>query len=52
MPATNRKFWAGVGDGIKAAKENMQPLLKGWLVASIAGKNIPTHKSPATWTDN
>ncbi|KAJ6788275.1 hypothetical protein PWT90_02412 [Aphanocladium album] len=36
MPATNRKFWAGVGDGIKAAKENMQPLLKGWLVASIA----------------
>lgn len=38
MPATNRKFWAGVGDGIKAAKENMQPLLKGWLITSIAGK--------------
>lgn len=36
MPTTNRKFWGGVGDGIKAAKENMQPLLKGWLVASIA----------------
>ncbi|XWW93204.1 hypothetical protein V2A60_001134 [Cordyceps javanica] len=36
MPTTNRKFWAGVGDGIKAAKENMQPLLKGWLVTSIA----------------
>ncbi|KAM3526753.1 hypothetical protein NHJ13051_003279 [Beauveria bassiana] len=36
MPATNRKFWASVGDGIKAAKDNMQPLLKGWLVASIA----------------
>ncbi|OAA63915.1 Nuclear pore protein 84/107 [Cordyceps fumosorosea ARSEF 2679] len=36
MPTTNRKFWASVGDGIKAAKENMQPLLKGWLVLSIA----------------
>lgn len=46
MPATNRKFWAGVGDGIKAAKENMQPLLKGWLVASIAGRKHPCTQHP------
>lgn len=52
MPATNRKFWAGVGDGIKAAKENMQPLLKGWLVASIAGKNTFAFERLAIWTDN
>lgn len=51
MPATNRKFWAGVGDGIKAAKENMQPLLKGWLVASIAGKPIHNHKELKTEAD-
>ncbi|KAG6006277.1 hypothetical protein E4U21_007159 [Claviceps maximensis] len=31
----NKKFWHRVGDEIKAAKDNMQPLLKNWLMAGI-----------------
>ncbi|KAG6017954.1 hypothetical protein E4U43_008081 [Claviceps pusilla] len=34
---TNKKFWHRVGDEIKAAKDNMRPLLKNWLLAGIEG---------------
>ena len=34
----NKKFWHRVGDEIKAAKDNMQPLLKNWLLAGIESK--------------
>lgn len=30
-----RDFWNGVGDEIKRAKDNMQPLLKNWLLSGI-----------------
>ncbi|KAG5981290.1 hypothetical protein E4U55_003106 [Claviceps digitariae] len=31
----NKKFWHRIGDEVKAAKDNMQPLLKNWLMAGI-----------------
>lgn len=37
MPASNRGFWSKVGEEIKATKENMQPLLCGWLVSGVEG---------------
>jgi nuclear pore complex protein Nup107 len=33
-----RAFWAKAGDLIKIVKENMQPLLKDWLLAGIQGR--------------
>ncbi|KAH7160164.1 nuclear pore protein 84/107 [Dactylonectria estremocensis] len=34
-PDKTRKFWDEAGHQIKSAKENMQPLLDEWLIASI-----------------
>ncbi len=31
------KFWTGVGEAVGVMKERMQPLLGGWLLASIEG---------------
>ncbi|KAG5929357.1 hypothetical protein E4U42_006188 [Claviceps africana] len=31
----NKEFWHRIGDEVKAAKDNMQPLLRGWLMAGI-----------------
>lgn len=36
-PATNRQFWDNMGGFIRATKENMQPLLRNWLLADIQG---------------
>lgn len=36
-PATNREFWTGVGNTIRATKDNMQPLLENWLLSGIEG---------------
>ncbi|KAG5925897.1 hypothetical protein E4U53_003203 [Claviceps sorghi] len=38
---TNKDFWHRIGDEVKAAKDNMQPLLKNWLMAGIEGKQPP-----------
>ncbi|KAJ6445572.1 nuclear pore complex protein [Purpureocillium lavendulum] len=34
-PTGDRNFWTAVGDAVKTMKERMQPLLGGWLLASI-----------------
>lgn len=34
-PASNRDFWGNFGELVKAAKENMTPLLKNWLISGI-----------------
>ncbi|KAI1057822.1 hypothetical protein LB506_000059 [Fusarium annulatum] len=31
----NREFWNAIGDEVKNTKENMQPLLKNWLLVGI-----------------
>ncbi|KAF5705979.1 hypothetical protein FGLOB1_7696 [Fusarium globosum] len=31
----NREFWNAIGDEVKSTKENMQPLLKNWLLVGI-----------------
>jgi nuclear pore complex protein Nup107 len=33
-----REFWNAIGDEVKNTKENMQPLLKNWLLVGIEGK--------------
>lgn len=35
---TNRDFWGNFGEVVKAAKENVSPLLKGWLMVGVQGK--------------
>jgi nuclear pore complex protein Nup107 len=35
---TNRDFWGNFGEVVKTAKENVSPLLKGWLMVGIQGK--------------
>ncbi|KAI9171943.1 Nucleoporin NUP84 [Paramyrothecium foliicola] len=35
MPASNRVFWDELGRNIVATKENMQPLLRNWLLPDI-----------------
>ncbi len=37
-PAGQRDFWNSVGENMASAQENMQPLLKNWLLAGIQGK--------------
>ncbi|CEJ93341.1 hypothetical protein VHEMI08934 [[Torrubiella] hemipterigena] len=36
MPAKNKDFWDKTAEETRAVKENMQPLLSGWLLAGIA----------------
>jgi nuclear pore complex protein Nup107 len=36
-----REFWNAIGDEVKNTKENMQPLLKNWLLVGIEGKWAP-----------
>ncbi|OAA39679.1 nuclear pore complex protein Nup107 [Metarhizium rileyi] len=33
--ASNREFWNGVGGTMDSIRDNMQPLLQGWLLAGI-----------------
>lgn len=43
-----RDFWSQVGDSIKTTKENMEPLLKSWLLAGIQGTPPPqTRDAPS-----
>jgi nuclear pore complex protein Nup107 len=34
----SREFWNAIGDEVKNTKENMQPLLKNWLLVGIEGE--------------
>jgi nuclear pore complex protein Nup107 len=38
-------FWPAIGEEVKNTKDNMQPLLKNWLLAGIEGKSIPFFKA-------
>lgn len=43
-------FWPAIGEEVKNTKENMQPLLKNWLLVGIEGKSIHTSKTPPKLT--
>lgn len=46
----NAGFWPAIGEEVKNTRENMQPLLKGWLLVGIEGKS--THFTNALLTSN
>lgn len=52
MPPGQRDFWNQVGDTAKASQENMQPLLKGWLLSGTQGAWAAETKITACHTTN